>query len=98
LSSVRTAGVTANGTAAQSGSSRTTALSTSVIAMNDPLLVRGLERLRDLPGDRQRFVEWDRSTRDAIGKRGPLDQFEDERADIVGLFQTVNVFDVRVVE
>ena len=26
------------------------------IAMNDALLVRGFERLRDLPRDRQRFV------------------------------------------
>ncbi len=29
------------------------------IAIDDPLLVRGLERLGDLFGDRQRLVEWD---------------------------------------
>ena len=34
--------------------------------MDDALLVRGFERLGDLPGDGQRFVERDRATRDAL--------------------------------
>jgi hypothetical protein len=34
-------------------------------AVNDPLLMRGFERLRDLFGDRQRLVEGDRATGNA---------------------------------
>ena len=37
--------------------------------MDDALLVRRLERLGDLPRDRQRLVERDRAARDAIGER-----------------------------
>ena len=36
------------------------------IAMDDPLLVRGFQRLGDLPRDRQRFVERDRAARDPL--------------------------------
>ena len=49
------------------------------IAMDDPLLVRRFERLRDLLRDRQRLVEWNRAARDALGERRPLDQFHHER-------------------
>jgi len=31
--------------------------------MDDAGFVGGLERIRDLCGDRQRFVEWDRASR-----------------------------------
>ena len=49
--------------------------------MDDALLVRGFERLRDLPRDRQRFVERKSSpSRDPIGERLALDQLQDERA------------------
>ena len=50
------------------------------IAMNDAVLVRGFERLGDLPRDRQRFVDRDRPLRDAIGERRPVDQLQHERA------------------
>ena len=49
------------------------------IAMDDALLMRGFERLADLARDRQRFLERNRTTRDPIGERVALDQFEDER-------------------
>ena len=52
------------------------------IAVDDAVLVRRFERLRDLPRDRQRFVERNRSVRDAIGKRRSLDQFQHERLDV----------------
>ena len=41
------------------------------IAMDDALLVRGFERLGDLPRDRQRLGERKRALRDAIGERRP---------------------------
>ena len=41
------------------------------IAMDDPLLVRRFERFRDLPRDRQRLIDRDRSMRDAVGERRP---------------------------
>ena len=51
------------------------------VAMDDALLVRRLERLGDLPGDGQRFVQWKRPLRDAVGERRSFDQLQDERAD-----------------
>jgi len=36
------------------------------IAVNDALLVRGFERVRDLLRDRQRFVEWNGAARSAL--------------------------------
>ena len=42
------------------------------VAMDDALLVRGFERLGDLPRDRQRFVERQRPARDALGERRRL--------------------------
>ena len=49
------------------------------IAMNDALLVRGFERLGDLPRDRERLVERERPARDAVGERLALDQLHHER-------------------
>ena len=39
--------------------------------MDDPLLVRGFERLGNLPCDRQRLVERHGAAREAIGDVGP---------------------------
>ena len=60
------------------------------IAMDDPLLVRRFERVGDLPGDRQRFVERERAACDPVGERRPLDQLEDQRVDAVRLFEAVD--------
>ena len=49
------------------------------IAMDDPLLVRGFERLRDLLRDRQRLVERDRAPRDPLRQVLALDEFHHER-------------------
>ena len=59
------------------------ALIITIIAVDDPLLVRGLECLRDLFRDRQGLVEWDRSLCDAIRQRRTFDEFEDQRGDTV---------------
>ena len=66
--------------------------------MDDPLFVRRFECLGDLFRDRQRLVAGDRSTEKPIRKILPLDQFHRERADVPGLFEAVNVRDVRVVQ
>ena len=34
--------------------------------MNDPVIMRGLERFRDLPRDRECFIERDRAARDPL--------------------------------
>ena len=47
--------------------------------MDDALLVRGLERLGDLPRDRQCLVERDRTTGDAFGQVVALHEFHHER-------------------
>ena len=48
------------------------------IAMDDALLVRGFERLGDLRRDRQRLIERDRATRDALREILALDEFHHE--------------------
>ena len=55
------------------------------IAVDDPLLVRRLQSIGNLPRDGQRFVQWDRAFTDPIGECGPLDQFHHQvvRADVV---------------
>ena len=66
--------------------------------MNDPLLVRRLERLGNLLRDRQRLVERDRSARDALREILALDQFHDEGAHPGGFFKAVDVRNVGVIE
>ena len=66
--------------------------------MNDPLLVRGLQRLGDLFRDRQRLIDRDRPAHDALGEIIALDQFHHERRDAPAFFKTVDVRDVRMIE
>ena len=68
------------------------------VAVDDAGVVRGFERQGDLMRDGQRLVGRDRALRDAVGKRGPFDQFEHERHLAVLLLETVDGRDVRVVE
>src|SRR5262245_59868783 len=62
------------------------------VAVNDPFLVRGLERLGDLPGDIESLL--DRQTGLACGnplrERLALDEFEHERAYAVALLDAMN--------
>ena len=48
--------------------------------MDDALLVRGFERLGDLPGDRQRVGERHRSARDEHRQIVAVDELHDECA------------------
>ena len=50
------------------------------IAMNDALLVRGFQGLRDLLRDGQRFIERDRAARDPLRQIVAFDEFHHERA------------------
>lgn len=47
--------------------------------MDDAVIVRRLEPLRNLPRDRKRLVQWDRSLRDAVRERRSFNQFENQR-------------------
>ena len=66
--------------------------------MNDSVLVRGLEGLRDLPGDGERFVERNRSVCNAIRERRPFHELEDQGPDAVSFFESVDRGDVRMIE
>ena len=68
------------------------------IAMDDALVVRGFERLRDLPRDSQRFVERNPALSDAIGQRQALDVFHDERRHTAGALEAVDTCDVGMIQ
>ena len=66
--------------------------------MNDPLLVRGFERVGDLLRDRQRFVERDRAARDTLRQVVALDQFHHEGMCATGFLKAVDRRDVRMIQ
>lgn len=66
--------------------------------MDDPALVRRLERLADLSRDRLRLVERHRPSRDAIGECLALHELHDEGGRAIRLFEMVNSRDVRVIQ
>ena len=49
------------------------------VAVDDALLVRGLQGVRDLPGDGNRLIERNRTLDNTLGERGPLDQLHHQR-------------------
>lgn len=68
------------------------------VAVDNPLLVRGFERLDNLSCDGKRLVYGNGTTPDAIGKRFTFDQFHDDRSNDAGTLQPVDLSDVRVVQ
>ena len=66
--------------------------------MNDPLLVRGFEGIRNLRRDRERLVDRDRALRDAVGQRRSFDQLHHERRRTLGSFQAVDRRDVEMAQ
>src|SRR5262245_37357464 len=66
--------------------------------MDDVLFVRGFERAGNLPRDRQGFVEWNASTRNALRQVVALDKLHDQCGEIRCLLNAVDGRDVRVVE
>ena len=68
------------------------------ITMNDALFVSGLQCFSDLPRDGERFIDPDGAPRDPIRERGSVHELQHERAYAVGLFEAVNMRDVRMIE
>jgi len=66
--------------------------------MDDPLLMRSFEGLRNLPGDAERLIDWNRSARDQLVEALAVDEFKFEELRVAGLFETVDLCDVRMVE
>ena len=66
--------------------------------MHDPALVRGAQRLGDLPGDRERLLDRQRTVRDSRGQGLALDQLEHERVRALALFEAVDGRDVRMIQ
>jgi hypothetical protein len=68
------------------------------IAVDDPLLMRGFERLGDLARDGQGLVERNGSLRNTICERRPSDEFHHEGGRAVRSFEAVDLGDVGVVQ
>jgi len=66
--------------------------------MNDSLLVRRFERLRDLSRDRERFIDRNRASRDPLGKILALDEFHHQPGDVPAFLEAVDVRDVRMIQ
>ena len=66
--------------------------------MDDPLLVRGLQRLGDLSGDQQCVWNGNGSARDEISERDAVHQLHHDRTSGTGVFQPIDVRDVRMVQ
>ena len=68
------------------------------IPVDDPLLMRGFQRLGDLLRYRKCFINWYWSLRDPIRQCRPLNQFEDQRLLARSFFEAVDVPDVGMVQ
>src|SRR5262249_22109946 len=66
--------------------------------VDDGFGVRGLERVRRLTSDRQRFVYLQGPCSKAIGECRAFDEFEDKGHDIVTFLERVNRGDVWMVQ
>ena len=66
--------------------------------MNDPLLVRGFEGIRNLRRDRERLADRDRALRNAVSERWSFDQLHHERRRTLGSFQAVDGRNVEMVQ
>jgi hypothetical protein len=60
--------------------------------------VRGLQRVDDLAGDRQRLGQGNRAARDALLERFAVDELQHEEPAAVDLLEAVDRADLRVVE
>ncbi len=66
--------------------------------MDDPALVRVFQGLGDLAGDREAFLQGERSRFEPIRQRRPVDEFHHQRAHAVRLLEAEDRRDVGVVE
>jgi hypothetical protein len=68
------------------------------VAVNDSPFVRRIKGVDHLASDRQGLVERNGAPRESVGERRPFHQFEDERLDPVGFFNSIDSCDVRMVQ
>jgi hypothetical protein len=68
------------------------------IAVDDPFLMRRIERGGDLSGNSESLGDGQRPARQPICERWALDQLEDERRHAITFFQSVDRADVGMVE
>jgi hypothetical protein len=68
------------------------------IAVDDALLVRGVERVGDLPRKRERFAQQDGAGCEPIGECRAMDQLQDERPARTGVFDPVDRGDVWMIQ
>src|SRR5688572_8433318 len=68
------------------------------VAVKDALAMCGFERLGDLSCRPECFGNCQWSCPEPIGERQPVDQFEHQATNILGLLKTVDCGDVRMVE
>jgi hypothetical protein len=68
------------------------------VAVNDPDVMGGFERLRNLQRDRQCLLEWNWTLLDPLGERRPVDELEDERMHAVGYLEAMNRRDAWMAE
>ena len=68
------------------------------IAVDDALFMRRFERVGDLASDREGLLNRQRTLSQALGERRALDELEHEPADAVGLLQSVDRANVRMVQ
>jgi hypothetical protein len=68
------------------------------IAMNDSLRVCGLERLRNPLRDDDGLGLRNRPLRDPLGQRRSVNQLHDQRMNLIGVLESVDVRDVGMIE
>ena len=68
------------------------------VAVTDPLLVRGLERIENLPRDAHGFIHGERAGRESLGERLTVDEFQNQERGPAGFGEVVNRGDARVIE
>ncbi len=66
--------------------------------MDDAALVRGVQRVGNLPRDVQHLVERQRALRDPSRQIVAVDELHHERAHAAAFFQSVNLGDMRMVQ
>ena len=66
--------------------------------MDDALLVRRFERVGDLPGDPDRFIDRQRTARQPIRQRLSVHELEDEALRRAGGLEAVDGRDLRVIQ
>ncbi len=68
------------------------------IAVDDALLMRGFERVGDLPGDRHRLVSRQRAVGQPIGERHTIDELENEEPGGGVFLDAVDAGDMRMIQ